>query len=159
LRQRKTRRHVAEYHPHAGADADLPHQLGRRQLAVGGREIADNAQRFVRSRLALLRVEIDEQDQIRRLAAEGWLDCVVHLAVGMHRPPPLDFPPARIECGTPRAGSGWRVAQSAALGAGLQVKVVLGAVAKIFEVLDVEIVDGEPHPKVFAANSHFLLLP
>ena len=36
------------------------------------------------------------------------------------------------------------------------MKIVLGAVAEIFEVLDIEIVDGEPHAHVFAANWHFL---
>src|SRR5712672_2552401 len=38
------------------------------------------------------------------------------------------------------------------------MKIVLRAMAEIFEVLDVEIVDREPHTQIFGANSHFVLL-
>src|SRR6202795_5418346 len=38
------------------------------------------------------------------------------------------------------------------------MKIVLRAMAEIFEVLDVEIVDREPHAQIFGANSHFVLL-
>ena len=36
------------------------------------------------------------------------------------------------------------------------MEVVLGAMAEIFQVLDVEIVDSEPHAQIFGANSHDL---
>ena len=55
--------------------------------------IADDAQGLVGGRLALLGVEIDKQDQVRRVPAERRLDRVVHLAVGMHRTLPLDLFP------------------------------------------------------------------
>src|SRR5215469_7392644 len=47
LRQRDAVADVAKHHAHAGADADLPHQLGRCQLPVGRAQIADHAQRLV----------------------------------------------------------------------------------------------------------------
>src|SRR5260370_26790376 len=76
----------------------------------------------------------------------------------MHRPLPFDLLPSRLERGAPRTGGGWRIAQPAALRAGLQMKIVLRAMAEIFDVLDVEIVDREPHTQIFGANSHFVLL-
>jgi hypothetical protein len=36
------------------------------------------------------------------------------------------------------------------------MEIVLRAMAEIFEVLDVEIVHGERHAEIFAANSHFV---
>src|SRR6266849_4920198 len=81
---------------------------------------------------------------------------MVHFAVGVHRPLTFDLFPARFERGAPRAGRGRRIAQSTALRAGLQMKVVLSAVTEILGVLDIEIVDGERHAQIFAANSHFV---
>ena len=81
---------------------------------------------------------------------------MVHLAVGMHRPPAFDLFPSRLEGGAPRAGGGRRITQSAALRASLQMKIVLGAMAEIFEVLDIEIVDSESHAQIFGANRHCL---
>ena len=58
-------------------------------------------------RLALLRVEIDQQDQVGRVLAEGRLDRVVHLAVGVHRALALDLLPGRFRasCTTGRRWS------------------------------------------------------
>src|SRR6516165_5298850 len=36
------------------------------------------------------------------------------------------------------------------------MEVVLRAMAEIFEVLDVEVVDSEPHAQIFGANSHLI---
>ena len=36
------------------------------------------------------------------------------------------------------------------------MEVVFGAMAKIFEVFDVEIIEGERHAEIFAADSHFV---
>jgi hypothetical protein len=36
------------------------------------------------------------------------------------------------------------------------MKIVIGATPKVFEVLDIEIVDGQRHPHVFAANWHLI---
>src|SRR5712671_6575073 len=91
LRQGETGGDVAEHHANAGPDADAADLIGRSQLAVGGSQVADDAQRFVGGGLALLGVEIDKQDQVRRMAAEGRLDRVVHFAVGMYRSLPLDL--------------------------------------------------------------------
>src|SRR5690242_17819671 len=71
LRQREAGGDVAEHHAYAGPDADAAYLIGRRQLAVGSAQIPNDTQRFVRSRFALLRVEVDEQDQIGGMAAEG----------------------------------------------------------------------------------------
>src|ERR1700730_17149602 len=90
------------------------------------------------------------------MAAEGRLDRVVHLAVGMHRPLSLDLSPRRFQCCTPWAGGGRGVAQPATLRAGLQMEIVLRAMTEIFEVLDIEIIDSERHAEIFAANSHFV---
>src|ERR1700730_3141825 len=90
------------------------------------------------------------------MAAEGRLDRVVHLAVGMHRPLSLDLSPRRFQCCTPWAGGGRGVAQPATLRAGLQMEIVLRAMTEIFEVLDIEIIDSERHGEIFAANSHFV---
>src|SRR5689334_1299707 len=80
---------------------------------------------------------------------------MVHLAVGMHRALAFDFFPSRLQGCAPWARGGRRVAQPAALRAGLQVEIVLRAMTKIFEVLDIEIIDSERHAEIFAANSHF----
>src|SRR6516162_2091863 len=90
------------------------------------------------------------------MTAESRLDRVMHLAIGMYRPFSFDPSPGRLETCAPGAGGGRRIAQPAALRAGLQVKIMLGAVVEIFGVLDVEIVDSEPHPQIFAANRHFV---
>ena len=60
LRQCETRGDIAEHHAHAGADADPRDEVGRCELAVGGRQIADDALGFVRGRLAFLSIEVDE---------------------------------------------------------------------------------------------------
>src|SRR5271163_5124525 len=57
LRQGETRGDIAEHHAHARPDAEAAHLIGRRELPVGGGEIADDAQGFVGRRLALLGVE------------------------------------------------------------------------------------------------------
>jgi hypothetical protein len=38
----------------------------------------------------------------------------------------------------------------------LQVKIVLRAMAEIFEVLDIEIVDRQTHAHIFTANWHLI---
>ncbi len=127
---------------------------GRRQLAIRRAEVADDPQGLVGGRLALLRIQVDEQDQIRRVLTKRRLNCMMDLGVGMHRTLPFDLLPARFERRTPWAGGGRRVAQPAAPGAGLQMEIVIGAVPEIFEVLNVEIVESEPHAQIFGANSH-----
>ena len=48
--------------------------LGRRQRAVRRSEVADDAQGLVLGRLALLGVEVDQQDQVGRVALKaGWM--------------------------------------------------------------------------------------
>src|SRR5947208_5799205 len=71
LREGEAGGDVAEHHAHAGPDANTTHLVRRGQLAVWSGEVADNSQGFVGCRLALLRVKVDEQDQIGCLAAEG----------------------------------------------------------------------------------------
>ncbi len=59
-----------------------------RQLPVGGGEVAGDAQRLFGGRFTLLRVEVDEQDQIGRLAAKRRLDRVCSTS-GLGNAPPL----------------------------------------------------------------------
>ena len=127
--------------------------VGRRQLAVRRAQIADDAQRLVRGRLALLRVEIDEQDQIRRVLAKSRLDRVMHLGIGMHRALALDLLPGRFERRAPWAGGGRRIAQPAASGAGLQMEIVRRAVAEIFEVLVSRSARLQRHARDIGLNS------
>ena len=114
LRQGEAGGDVAEHHAHASSYADLLHEFGRRKLAIRGAQIADDPQRLVGGRLAFLGIEIDQQDQIRRLCAEGGLNRVMNLGVGMHRAFPIDLLPCRLTRHAPRAGGGRRIAQPTA---------------------------------------------
>ena len=127
---------ISKDHPHARADTDPLDHIRRRQASVRRAQIADDAQCLVRGRLALLRVEIDQQDHVGRVLAEGRLDRVMHFAIGVHRALALDLPPLRFKRHAPWAGGGRRIAQPAAAGAGLQVEIMRRAVAEIVEVLD-----------------------
>src|SRR5204863_10059514 len=102
--------------------------LGWCELPVGCAEITDHAQRLVGCRLALLRIEIDQEDQIRSVLAESRLNRVMHLGIGMHRAFPFDLLPCRLTRHAPRAGGRGRIAQSAAARTGLQVVVMRHAV-------------------------------
>src|ERR1051325_2145730 len=96
LWQRYPIRHVAEHHADASADTDPLDHVGRRELPVGRAEIAKDAQCFVGSRLALLRIEIDQQHHIGGLGTKRRLNGVMHLCIGMHRALSLDFLPDRL---------------------------------------------------------------
>src|ERR1051325_3405113 len=123
---------------------------------VGGAEIANDAQCFVGSRLALLRIEIDQQHHVGGLGAKRRLNRVMHLCIGMHRAFSLDFLPDRLARHAPRAGGRRRIAQPVALGAGLQVEIMRGAMLEIFDILDIEIVDAQPHAEILSFDWHDL---
>ena len=63
----------------------LRDQLRRGEIARRGREIAGDAQPVMLGRHALLRVELDDQDEIRQMILECRLDRVVDLGIGEHR--------------------------------------------------------------------------
>src|SRR6185437_7475023 len=156
LRQRDPVRHVAEHHADASADTDPLDHVGRGELPVGGAEIANDAQCFVGSRLALLRIEIDQQHHVGGLGATRRLNRVLHLCIGMHRAFSLDFLPDRLARHAPRAGGRRRIAQPVALGAGLQVEIMRGAMLEILDILDIEIVDAQPHAEIVSFDWHDL---
>ena len=58
--------------------------------------------RLMLSRLAFLRVEIDEQDHVRHMLAESGLDRMMHLDIRMHRALSLDADPVVIAIPRPR---------------------------------------------------------
>jgi hypothetical protein len=74
----------------------------------------------------------------------------------MHGTLALDRLPGGFKAHAPWTSGRRRVTQPAALIACLQVKIVLRAMAEIFEVLDVEIVDRQTHAHIFTANWHLI---
>src|SRR6185312_2364769 len=78
----------------------------------------------------------------------------MHLGIGMDGAASLDLGPARRRIGAPRAGGGRRVAQQAALGAGLQMEIMRGAMPEILEVLAVELADVERHVEILGFDGH-----
>jgi transposase len=90
LRQRQPRQDIGEYHAHASTDAD-PLDLGlRREHAVRPRQVADHAEALLLGRLAALRVQLDQQHEIRRVLLKCRLNGMVDLGVGMHGAAALD---------------------------------------------------------------------
>src|SRR6185312_917397 len=83
---------------------------------------------------------------------KGRLNSVVHLGVGMHRAFALDLFPARLARHAPRASCGRWITQPAAIVAGLQVEIVLGTVLEVRDVLDIEVVNAQPHAHVVAVD-------
>src|SRR5258708_37393181 len=83
----------------------------------------------------------------------------MHLGVGMHRALALDLLPGRFATHAPRARGGRRVAEAAALVAGLQVEIVRGAMLEVFDVLDIEIVEPQVHAHVVAVDGCHLTSP
>ena len=83
LRQGEPRCDVGKDHTNTRADADAAHHLWRRQRAVRRREVADDAQRLVPAGIAVLRIEVDQQDEIGRVRLEGRLNGVMDLGVGV----------------------------------------------------------------------------
>src|SRR5262249_48606405 len=76
------------------------------------------------------------------------------LGIGMHRAFPLDLLPSGLTRHAPGAGRRRRIAQPAALGAGLQAEVVGGAMLEVHDILDIEIVDAQPHAEILAFDRH-----
>ena len=123
---------IAEHHAHARADPDLLRPFRAAPVRRrGARDCRSTRSASSGRRLALLRVEVDQQDQVGRLAAKGRLDRVVHLAVGMHRALALDRFPGGFR-GSCTTGRRWSAGSATCrIRAGLQVKIVLGAVLEI----------------------------
>ena len=103
---------------------------------------------------AFLRVEIDQQHQIRHFVLEGRLYSMVHFNVGMHFAFTLDRDPFGFAFAGPRAGCGGRVAQQTAFGSTLQVKASFSAMAEEVPVFAIEVVDGQHHTLIFALYGH-----
>src|SRR5207248_645287 len=78
----------------------------------------------------------------------------MHLGIGMHRPLPFDLFPGGLARHAPRAGRRRRVAQPAAFCASLQVEVVGGAMLEVLDILDIEIVDAQPHAEILPFDCH-----
>src|SRR5262249_18512757 len=76
------------------------------------------------------------------------------LDIGMHRAAALDRDPPRIGVGAPRTCRGRRITQQAAAGAGLKVKIVLGAVPEILQVLAIKLADVERHAEILGFDRH-----
>ena len=105
--------------------------------------------------LALLGVEVDQQDQVGRVRLEGRLDGVMHLRVGVHRALALDRHPVATS-GSCTRGRRWSADSAAGCSRRtLQVEIVLGAVLEVGEVLAVEVVEAERHPEIVGLDRHF----
>src|SRR5437899_93714 len=134
LRQSQPWRDIGEHHAHAGADA-YPLDLAlRREHAVRPRQVADHAESLLPGWHAALRVQFDQQDEIRRVLLERRLNGMVDLGVGMHGAAALDRYPFRFQLSAPRARRRRRVAEQLARGTSLQAEIVLGTKGEVVEV-------------------------
>jgi len=100
--------------------------------------------------LALLRIEVNQQDHVWRMGFERGLYRVMHFLIRMDLTLPLHSSPARTWAGAPGTTGRRRIAKQPAIVAFLQVEVVPGAMPEVGQVFVVQIVDGQRHTEVIA---------
>ncbi len=84
LRQRQSLNDIVENHPNARPDTDVADHVWSRKDTIRGRQVADDPKRLIFGRLTLLGIEVHQQDHIRRVDFERWLNRVMHFLIGMH---------------------------------------------------------------------------